>query len=180
MYRSGKWKNSKFPIPKSTREQTAIALALSDADALISSLEKLIAKKRNIKQGAMQQLLKPKKGWEVRRLVEIADIKRGASPRPIEDPIWFDEHSSIGWVRISDVTKSKKYLNETTQRFSELGVKNSRYVSRGSLIMSICATVGRPIISNINICIHDGFVFFGNLKIEQEYLYYYLMFIEPN
>lgn len=58
-------------------EQTAIATALSDADALINSLEKLIAKKRNIKQGAMQQLLKPKEGWEVKKLGEICDIKKG-------------------------------------------------------------------------------------------------------
>ena len=44
-----------FPVPSTKSEQTAIADALSDADALISSLEKLIAKKRNIKQGAMQK-----------------------------------------------------------------------------------------------------------------------------
>jgi len=58
-------------------EQTAIATALSDADALINSLEKLIAKKRNIKQGAMQQLLKPKEGWEVKKLGEIAAFFKG-------------------------------------------------------------------------------------------------------
>lgn len=58
-------------------EQTAIATALSDADALISSLEKLIVKKRNIKQGAMQELLKPKEGWEVKKLGEVCDIKKG-------------------------------------------------------------------------------------------------------
>lgn len=65
--------NILVPVPRKS-EQTAIATALSDADALINSLEKLIAKKRNIKQGAMQQLLKPKEGWEVRKLGEIADI----------------------------------------------------------------------------------------------------------
>lgn len=54
-------------------EQTAIATALSNADALISSLEKLIAKKRNIKQGAMQKLLQPKEGWEVKKLGEIVN-----------------------------------------------------------------------------------------------------------
>lgn len=58
------------PLPMLT-EQTAIATALSDADALISSLEKLISKKRNIKQGAMQKLLQPKEGWEVKKLGEV-------------------------------------------------------------------------------------------------------------
>jgi restriction endonuclease S subunit len=61
----------KVKLPPSKTEQTAIATALSDADALISGLEKLIAKKRNIKQGAMQKLLEPKEGWEVKRLGEI-------------------------------------------------------------------------------------------------------------
>jgi len=63
--------------PSTKQEQTAIANALSDADALISSLVKLIAKKRNIKQGAMQQLLQPKEGWEVKKLGGIADIQKG-------------------------------------------------------------------------------------------------------
>jgi len=161
-------------------EQTAIANALSDTDGLITGLEKLIAKKRNIKQGAMQQLLQPKEGWEIKKLGEIAEIVRGASPRPIEDPKWFDENSSIGWVRISDVTKSVKVLNETIQKLSELGIKSSRYVEKDNLIMSICATVGRPILTKINVCIHDGFVVFRNPKIEKEYLYYFLIFIEKD
>ncbi|SFD65029.1 type I restriction enzyme, S subunit [Chitinophaga sp. CF118] len=171
--------NTYISIPSKV-EQTAIANVISETDALINSIENLISKKRNIKQGAMQKLLTFKPDWELKRLEEITEIKRGASPRPIENPIWFEENSEIGWVRISDVTKSKKYLNSTIQSLSKLGIKNSRYVEKGSLIMSICATVGRPIITNLDVCIHDGFVFFDNLKIDKEYLYYYLMFIESN
>ncbi len=52
-------------------EQTAIANALNDADSLITALSKLIEKKKAIKQGAMQELLRPKKGWEVKKLGEI-------------------------------------------------------------------------------------------------------------
>jgi len=59
-------------LPPTKAEQTAIATALSDADALIQSLKKLIAKKRLIKQGAMQELLKPREGWVVKKLGEIA------------------------------------------------------------------------------------------------------------
>lgn len=60
-----------IPLPPTKAEQTAIATALNDADALITQLEKLIAKKRNIKQGAMQELLRPKEGWMVKKLGEI-------------------------------------------------------------------------------------------------------------
>ena len=173
-----------MPIPP-LAEQTAIAEALSDTDALIKSLEQLIAKKRQIKQGTMQELLTGKKRlpgfsgkWKMKRLSEIANIQRGASPRPIDSPIWFDENSSVGWVRISDVTKSGMYLRDTTQRLSIMGVQHSRPVSRGSLIMSICATVGRPVITEIDTCIHDGFVVFGNLRINKNFIYYVLRSIE--
>lgn len=55
-------------------EQQAIATALSDADAWIESLEKLIAKKRLIKQGAMQELLTPKEDWEVKKLGDLTKV----------------------------------------------------------------------------------------------------------
>ena len=167
-------------LPPTKAEQTAIATALSDADALIQSLEKLIAKKRLIKQGAMQELLKPKEGWVVKKLGDVADIYRGASPRPIDSPVWFEEKSKIGWVRISDVTKSNKFLEETTQKLSDLGVKHSRFISKDNLIMSICATVGRPILTEIDVCIHDGFVVLQSLKIDKGYLYYFLTYIEKD
>ena len=88
-------KNILVALPPTKAEQTAIANALSDADAMIQSIEKLIAKKRNIKQGAMQELLSGKKrlpgfqvkpgykqtevggipeDWEVKRLGELFEI----------------------------------------------------------------------------------------------------------
>ena len=116
----------------------------------------------------------------MKRLGEIARIQRGASPRPIDSPAWFDENSSTGWVRISDVTSAGAYLNKTSQKLSALGVKNSRPVATGSLIMSICATVGRPIITQIDVCIHDGFVVFEDLAANRLFLYYVLKWIEPD
>ncbi len=74
------------PLP----EQTAIAAALSDVDVLISELDKLIAKKRDIKQATMQQLLTGKKRlagfsgeWEVKRLGELLKVRHGKSQHHI-------------------------------------------------------------------------------------------------
>ncbi|WP_188051099.1 restriction endonuclease subunit S [Flavobacterium sp. GP15] len=61
------------PLP----EQQAIAEALSDADAWIESLEQLIAKKRLLKQGTMQDLLTPKEDWEVTKLGQMTNIYTG-------------------------------------------------------------------------------------------------------
>ena len=74
-----KWEMEKFrfPVPTSKVEQSNIGLALDDMDDLINSLSTLIKKKNAIKQGAMQQLLKPKEGWVVKKLGEIVDIKKG-------------------------------------------------------------------------------------------------------
>lgn len=70
-----------IPMPKCDKEQNSIAEVLSDTDNLIQSVEKLIDKKKKIKQGAMQQLLSGKKRlpefsgeWEVKKLGEIADV----------------------------------------------------------------------------------------------------------
>jgi len=114
---------------------------------------------------------------EFKKIDELCDIRRGASPRPISDPKFFG--GNVGWVRILDVTSSSKYLNETEQYVSKLGEKNSLRVEKGQLIMSICGTIGKPIIVNIPACIHDGFVKLYNLSdVVLEYLYYILQFSE--
>ena len=73
--------NTPIALPPTIEEQEAIASALSDVDALIAALEQLITKKRNIKQGAMQQLLTGEKRlpgfggvWKVKTLGEITKI----------------------------------------------------------------------------------------------------------
>jgi type I restriction enzyme, S subunit len=85
-------------VPPTKVEQEAIAEALSDADALIESLEQLLAKKRNIKQGAMQEVLTGKKRlpgfsgqWEVKRLGDVCYMKSGEGIT--SDDI--DEHSEF-------------------------------------------------------------------------------------
>ena len=74
----GKGDFDKFivPIPPTITEQNEITTALIDADSLISNLKKLIEKKKNIKQGLMQQLLKPKKGWVVKKLGDFLDYEQ--------------------------------------------------------------------------------------------------------
>ncbi len=105
-------------------------------------------------------------------------LKGGASPRPIENPKWFCTNSNVGWVRISDISKNSRFLYKTAQKLSKKGIEKSRLVKQNSLIMSMCATIGKPIITKIDTCIHDGFVVFENPKIDLNYLYYFLCYIE--
>ncbi|MDM0630225.1 restriction endonuclease subunit S [Clostridium perfringens] len=134
--------------------------------------------KKEVREGyKMTELGEIPSEWKILRLDELANIKRGASPRPISDSKWFTNEKNVGWIRISDVTNTKKFLNATEQYLSEEGIAKSRIVNKGDLIMSICATVGKPIILNMLACIHDGFVLFDNLNnnlINTQYLFYLL------
>ena len=121
-------KNLLISLPPTKAEQTAIATALSDADALINSLEKLIAKKRNIKQGAMQQLLKPKDGWEVKKLGEIAEIYQ---PQTISQDV-FVEDGYLVYGANGVIGKFHLFNHETWQ---------TTITCRGST----CGTVNRTI-----------------------------------
>lgn len=113
------------------------------------------------------------------KIGSFCKVRRGASPRPIDDPQYFG--GNVGWIRISDVTKSFKYLNKTEQYVSSLGESLSVRVDKGDLVMSICGTIGRPIIINIPSCIHDGFVQLYDIQnANKEYLYYILQHHEKD
>ena len=74
-------------------------------------------------------------------------------------------------MRISDVTASNRYLEKTTQRLSKVGQDLSVELQPGSLFLSIAGSVGKPIITKIKCCIHDGFVYFPRFRGDVEFLY---------
>ena len=110
--------------------------------------------------------------WEVKRLKFLTRVKRGASPRPIDNPIYFNDKGEFSWVRIADVTANDHYLTQTTQKLSRLGASLSVKIYPKELFLSIAGTVGKPMISQIKCCIHDGFVYFPDLlESFREYLF---------
>lgn len=117
----------------------------------------------------------PAIGWRRSSLGEIARVRRGASPRPINDPKWFADEGP-GWVRIADVSRAGRYLRKTEQRLSRLGLEKSVRVGPGDIIMSIAGTIGKPAIVDMDACIHDGFVLFSDLDsaVDREFLFYFL------
>ncbi|WP_107669201.1 restriction endonuclease subunit S [Cyanothece sp. BG0011] len=168
------------------KEQQKIAEILSTWDEAIAVTNSLIKAKQKLKRGLMQKLLEGKlrldifksEKWDLIKLGEIADIRRGASPRPIKDSKYFAK-TGRGWIRISDVTASKTYLKKTTQYLSELGESKSVKVNPNDLIMSICATIGVPRIVGIKACIHDGFVVIRprNNNINKLFIYHFIDYI---
>lgn len=175
-----------YPVPKCIEEQNKIASALTTIDNLLLSLDKLIEKKRLIKQGAMQELLTGKKRlpgfageWVERRLGEISEMNSGGTPS-----VNVKEYYGYGipFLSISDMSWQGKYLKQTEKSITYLGLKNSsaRIVPSGTILYAMYASIGKCSIANIELAISQAIL---GIKVNKEvlnnlYLYYYLSFIE--
>lgn len=193
--------DSAMPVPPEVEQRTIAAFLDRETariDALVATKERLIEllqEKRTamitrvvtkgldldvpMKDSGVEWLGEIPEHWEVKKVKRLCLVRRGASPRPIDDPLYFDDEGEYAWVRIADVTASERYLETTTQRLSELGRSKSVALEPGELFVSIAATVGKPVITRIKCCIHDGFVYFVGLKEDREYLYYLFSCGEP-
>ena len=149
----------KMAIPP-IEEQKAIATALSDTDALISSLEQLIAKKRAIKQGAMQELLKPKDGWEEKKLGEIANFRRGSFPQPYGLDKWYDDFKGAPFVQVYDVDDNFKLKSDTKRKISKAAQLMSVFIKKGSLIITLQGSIGRIAITQYDAYVDRTLLFF--------------------
>lgn len=173
-----------FPM---VEEQTHLGLFFRRLDSQIAESRAVLEKSRQLKKAMLAKMFPtngekiPKirfKGfegeWERKTLGEVADIVRGASPRPIQDPKWFDEKSDIGWLRIADVTAQNGRIHYLEQKISKAGQENTRVLEEPHLLLSIAASVGKPVINYVKTGVHDGFLIFRNPDFELEFMYQYL------
>lgn len=168
----------KIPLPP-LPEQQAIASTLSDVDTLITALEHLITKKRNIKQGAMQQLLTGKKRlpgfsgeWEVKKLGEIAEIATGNTPPTNDLNNYGDEFL---FVSPADLGR-RKYIIDTEKKLSKKGYNISRKFPKNSILFTcIGSTIGKSGITPIGLTSNQQInAIFANDSYSTDYVYYIL------
>lgn len=88
---------------------------------------------------------------------EVSTIARGASPRPIQSFLTGAE-SGVPWIKIGDVGAGDKFITRTGQYVTPEGAQKSRRVHPGDFVMSNSMSFGRPYISKIEGCIHDGWL----------------------
>ncbi|MHC3838140.1 restriction endonuclease subunit S, partial [Streptococcus thermophilus] len=117
--------------------------------------------------------------WEERKLGSLTTVVRGSSPRPIQDPKWFDKESDIGWLRIADVTEQNGRIYHLEQHISKLGQEKTRVLTEPHLLLSIAATVGKPVINYVKTGVHDGFLIFLNPTFEREFMFQWLEMFRP-
>ena len=171
----------------SLEEQSAIGSLFRTLDDLLASYKDNLSNYQSLKTTMLSKMF-PKAGqtvpeirldrfegeWEEKCIGEIADIVRGASPRPIQDPKWFDSNSEIGWLRISDVTSQNGRIHSLEQKISKIGQEKTRVLTEPHLLLSIAATVGKPVVNYVKTGVHDGFLIFMNPKFDREFMFQWL------
>jgi type I restriction enzyme S subunit len=166
------------PLP----EQQAIASVLSDTDTLIASLDKLIAKKRDIKQAAMQQLLTGKQrlegfggDWEIRQLGDVAErIIGGGTPSRSNNTFWDGE---IPWVTVKDFASFNPYYSQ--EFITKEGLKNSssNLIPKGTVITSTRMALGKAVIYSVDVSINQDLkAIIPKQTLDSLYLYYWFQY----
>ena len=186
------FKSIEIDVPDTLDEQKAIASILSAID---DKIENNLAINKTLEDMAMalykhwfvdfgpfqdgefidSELGPIPKGWEVKRLDEIIEIKRGGSPRPIKD---FIADDGLHWLKISDATASNSPFLYTTKEFiKEEGLRKTILIKPGSIILSNSATPGLPRLIEFETCIHDGWLHFPKINRFNRYILY-LLFLD--
>ena len=116
-----------------------------------------------------------REGWEYKKLGDVCTIERGGSPRPIADYIT-ESADGINWIKIGDAVEGSKYILFTKEKIRPEGIKKSRFVHKGDVILSNSMSFGKPYILGIDGCIHDGWLVLhdNNNTFSKDYLYYVL------
>ena len=93
---------------------------------------------------------------KIESLGTLCNIQRGGSPRPISEYIT-DQSDGLNWIKIGD-TDDSMYITKTEEKIKPSGLRKTRQVYAGDLLLSNSMSFGRPYILKIDGCIHDGWL----------------------
>lgn len=159
-------------VPQNKDEQQAIAEALSDIDGLIAVLDKKIAKKRLIKQGAMQQLLTGKKRlpgfsdpWVEKRLGDMGHLMNGYTFKSET----YNLAGEFKIITIANVQSGYLMIN-ACNRIIELPVdiQPHQMLKKGDILISMTGNVGRTCVVNQTKCLLNQRV--GKFDIDKDFI----------
>ncbi len=110
-------------------------------------------------------------GWEWVQFGLIAEIERGGSPRPIKSFIT-DDPDGLNWIKIGDTEQGGKYITSTNEKIRREGLSKTRMVYPGDFLLTNSMSFGRPYITQIQGCIHDGWLRISPpSSLDKDYLY---------
>lgn len=162
-------------------EQLRISSTLSDIEDLLMALRLKLAKKRNIKQATMQELLTGKRRlpgfegeWVPVSLGSVAVMNSGGTPPTGREDFY---GGGIPWVSISDMTSSGRFISETERTLSDLGLANcaAKRFPAGTILYAMYASLGECSIAAREVTTSQAILGIRpGPSVVGEYLYYWL------
>ena len=119
--------------------------------------------------------------WPRKKLGEVAKLERGKfTPRPRNDPRYYG--GPYPWIQTGEVEDAKKYITSYRNTLNEQGLSVSKMFPKGTLVITIAATIGAVGILSFDSCMPDSLVAITPREgvSDTEYLYYLLMFVREH
>jgi len=179
LFKTNDWIKQKICVP-SLSEQQKIVKILTVWDKGIELKQKLIAEKKAQKKWLMQRLLTGEKRlagfngkWERKSISKLAEVVTGITP-PTNNPEFYN--GKYPWITPTDIT-SNKYIQESERALSEMGLKNGRFIPKGSLLVTCIASIGKnAILTRDGSCNQQINAIIPSPKVSNEFLYYAIEF----
>lgn len=152
-------KELEFELPDLATQRKLAEMLWSMNDTIEAYKKLILATDELVKSQFMEQFGDPRtnpKQLPVKLLGEVCMVERGGSPRPIADYVT-DSEDGINWIKIGDADGTR-YISKTAEKIIPEGVRKSRMVQAGDLILSNSMSFGHPYILKIDGCIHDGWL----------------------
>ena len=114
-------------------------------------------------------------GWAWCKISDVFSVERGGSPRPIKDYLT-DSADGINWIKIADASASGKYITTVREKIRPQGLKKTRRVFVGDLLLTNSMSFGHPYILQVDGCIHDGWLVLHafDSQLDKEFFYHLL------
>lgn len=165
-------------VPQDPNDEPASVLLDKIRKEKVKLVKEGKLKKKDLEEIPISEDEKPfeiPESWEWVKLGDITEIARGGSPRPIKDYLT-DDPNGLNWIKIGDTDKGGKYINSCKEKIKPEGLKKTRMVHPGDFLLTNSMSFGRPYITNIEGCIHDGWLMISPYAgvFDQSYLYYVL------
>jgi len=180
----------KVNIPDA-KEQQKIADCFTSLDDIIAAEDKKLALLKTHKKGLMQKLF-PAEGetvpewrfsefrgsgeWKGTTLSNLADFRRGSFPQPYGLPEWYDEVNGTPFIQVFDVGEDLRLKPKTKSKISSLASKQSVFIPKGTLIITIQGSIGRVAITQYDAYIDRTLLLFEKFhrKVEKTFVAYTL------